>query len=75
MDNLSTWEEIRILAYIFMVMGFVFFVLGIHFEAASFGLNEGSLNILALLSSVIKDTGEACGMLAGIMTLVTENMK
>lgn len=75
MDNLETWEELRILAYILTSIGAVFFLVGVYFNAASFGLSAHSPSVLVLVGAVIKDTGTACGMLGGGLALLTEGLK
>lgn len=69
------WEEIRILAYIFTVLGVVLFLIGVYFDAASFGLGADSPSVVTLIGSVVKDTGTVCGVVGGGLGFLTEGLK
>jgi hypothetical protein len=75
MKNLETWEELRILAYIFTIIGAVLFLIGVYFDAASFGVSAQSPSVIAFVGVTIKDTGTVCGMLGGGLAYLTEGMK
>ena len=75
MDNLEKWEQFRLLAYTFASIGLVFFLLGVYLEAASFGLDDSSLTIISFFGSVTKETGTACGVVAGGLGYLSEDLK
>lgn len=75
MDNLEAWEQVRILAYIFISIGVIFFLLGVYLNAASFGLDDSSLSIISLVGGVTKDIGTACGTVGGGLAFTAEGMK
>lgn len=70
MSNMEIHKRILIFAYAFTTVGLVFFMTGIYFEAASFGLSNSALSTVALMGEVFKETGVACGTIAGILLLL-----
>ncbi|MFD1564859.1 hypothetical protein ACFR99_15070 [Haloarchaeobius amylolyticus] len=53
-----------------LILGFVFYLVGIYFGAATIGIEGDSLMAIDLISTVMKETGTACGTLGGITTLI-----
>jgi hypothetical protein len=74
MENLKPWEIARIFAYIFGVIGVVFCVIGMVFNAAAFGISGESSSLVRLFGNTFFNGGVVCGAISGLMVAATSDI-
>jgi len=71
--SLEIWEQIRIFAYIFSIVGVVIFVLGLVVSAAAFGTSNGIYSLITLIGDTFVQGGIGCGAVSTLLALLSRD--